>query len=387
MTRREREKTHAMLLCVPGCGIVILMIALLIYLGTHAWREAMVDFEARCEMQARELGQMEGPIDYLGIVAAEVEEDEEEECRDLEDEMGEGNWGHFSVKGGKEIVWCERRGFWFGREVEGFGLAGGVYIMGAMGLVVIGFAVMLSILLVRCFVLAERERVDLMRMVAHDLSSPLVGVRMLVGKDDEAVRNLNEQALRMVENFREFARLTARRVGTKLERVDLMKVYEEAYQIFREDYRDYLGEDVEVKVENGKDYEVWADEVMASQVVWNILGNDLKYAAPYGKVRVEFMHEGKYVVVRFVDEGPGMKKEEMRRAFVRYYRARAAEDAHVSGYGIGLATGREFARAMGGDLCVHANKPHGCIFELRLPQTIIKKENAKRLTQTVGNMV
>lgn len=381
-----------MMLCVPGCGIVILMVALLIYLGMHAWREAVEDFELRCETQAWELWQMEGAIDCWGIVEAEGDEDEDEEEEgegggDLDDEVCEGDWGHFCVGGGKEIVWCERRGFWFGREVEGFGLGSRVYVVGAMGLLVIGFAVMMSISLVRCFVLSERERIDLMRMVVHDLASPLVGIRMLVGKDDATVRNLNEQALRMVENFREFVRQTVRRCWARLERVDMMEVYEEAYQIFREDYRDYSGGDIEVKVEEGEEYGVWADEVMASQIVWNVLGNDLKYAAPYGKVRVEFTHEGKYVVVRFVDEGPGMKEEDMRHAFERYYRSRAAEEAHVSGYGIGLATGREFARVMGGELSVCANKPHGCIFELRLPRTIIKKEEAKRLAQTIRNMV
>ena len=35
--------------------------------------------------------------------------------------------------------------------------------------------------------------------------------------------------------------------------------------------------------------------------------------------------------------------------------------------GIGLCTAREFARAMGGDLSVRANSPHGCIFTLSLP--------------------
>ena len=37
------------------------------------------------------------------------------------------------------------------------------------------------------------------------------------------------------------------------------------------------------------------------------------------------------------------------------------------GFGIGLCTAREFARAMGGDLTVRPNDPKGCVFTLSLP--------------------
>jgi signal transduction histidine kinase len=37
------------------------------------------------------------------------------------------------------------------------------------------------------------------------------------------------------------------------------------------------------------------------------------------------------------------------------------------GFGIGLTTARDFARAMGGDLTIKANAPNGCVFTLTLP--------------------
>jgi signal transduction histidine kinase len=57
----------------------------------------------------------------------------------------------------------------------------------------------------------------------------------------------------------------------------------------------------------------------------------------------------------------------MRRAFDRYYRAKTVLESGKGGFGIGLCTAREFARAMGGDLSVRANSPHGCVFTLSLP--------------------
>ena len=62
-----------------------------------------------------------------------------------------------------------------------------------------------------------------------------------------------------------------------------------------------------------------------------------------------------------------MTPRQMRRAFDRYYRARTALESGKGGFGIGLCTAREFARAMGGDLALRPNVPRGCVFTLTLP--------------------
>ena len=74
-----------------------------------------------------------------------------------------------------------------------------------------------------------------------------------------------------------------------------------------------------------------------------------------------------FVRAEFADEGQGMTRRQMRRAFNRYYRARTALESGKGGFGIGLCTSRESARAMGGDLTVRQNEPRGCVFTLTLP--------------------
>ena len=54
------------------------------------------------------------------------------------------------------------------------------------------------------------------------------------------------------------------------------------------------------------------------------------------------------------------------RSGKREYRVEAV--LGKGGFGIGLCTAREFARAMGGDLTLAANDPHGCVFTLELPK-------------------
>jgi magnesium-transporting ATPase (P-type) len=105
---------------------------------------------------------------------------------------------------------------------------------------------------------------------------------------------------------------------------------------------------------------------MLVQILWNLLGNDLKYAAPYGSVKAVFSRCGGRVRLELADEGQGMTKRQMKKAFNRYYRSRTVLESGKGGFGIGLCTAREFAEAMGGSLSVRANDPKGCVFTLEL---------------------
>ena len=215
-----------------------------------------------------------------------------------------------------------------------------------------------------------KARDDFMSATAHDLATPLVGMRFLIGRDDVEAKNLNERMIRLVENIKDFMRLGGRRRSPVPVEFDLKRAYDEAYTLFWEDYRDLFdGRDVEVVLPPADDpsTRVVADETMTVQILWNLLGNDLKYVAPFGSVKVVFRREGGRVAVDFVDGGKGMSRRQMAKAFDRFYRAKTVLESGKGGFGIGLCTAREFAVAMGGTLTVRANTPRGCIFTLTLP--------------------
>lgn len=224
---------------------------------------------------------------------------------------------------------------------------------------------------VKFFVDYIRTRDDFMAATAHDLTTPLVAMRYMIGKNDAEALTLCERMTRLVVNIKDFLRLGGKRPKAGIEKFDLVKAYEEAYSLFRDDYRDIFdGRDVPFRRGEGVPCEgpifVTGDETMAVQIIWNLLGNDLKYAAPHGKVEVVVDAKDDFVEVRFADEGQGMTSKEMRRAFDRYYRAKTVLVSGKGGFGIGLPTAKEFAEAMGGGLSVKANRPRGCVFTLVL---------------------
>lgn len=211
-----------------------------------------------------------------------------------------------------------------------------------------------------------RERDDFLAATAHDLTTPLAGLRMAIGRNTDDAKALVERLLLVVGNLRDFLRLGGRRPPPAADVLDLGRLVEEAYRLFAPDYRDVLdGADVAIAVDG--DVMAMGDATLTMQILWNLFGNDLKYAAPYGNVSVSVRLEGDFAVAEFIDIGQGMTRREMRRAFDRYYRAKTVLQSGKGGFGIGLCTSREFARAMHGDLSVRANSPSGCIFALRLP--------------------
>lgn len=240
-----------------------------------------------------------------------------------------------------------------------------------VGLVVFFGLVFTTAAGVKFFVDYIRTRDDFMAATAHDLTTPLVAMRYMIGKNDAEAQTLCERMMRLVANIKDFLRLGGKRPKAGIEKFDLVKAYEEAYSLFREDYRDIFdGRDVPFRRGEGVPCEgpifVTGDETMAVQIIWNLLGNDLKYAAPHGKVEVVVSAKDDFIEVKFADEGQGMTSKEMRRAFDRYYRAKTVLVSGKGGFGIGLPTAKEFAEAMGGGLSVRANKPRGCVFTLTL---------------------
>ena len=249
-----------------------------------------------------------------------------------------------------------------------------VFYYGA-GIVALGL-ILVTVFAIRYFRNWMKERDDFLAATAHDLTTPLVGLRGMtereigsrgVALDPESnlaeSRRLVERLLLIVDNVKGFLLLGGRRVPPKKETLDLVALTREAYELFRLDYEDLsqpvaIGEGLCAAV---------GDATQVMQILWNLFGNDLKYAAPFGKVSVAFRRDARFAFVDFIDEGQGMSPKEMRRAFDRYYRAQTVLKSGKGGFGIGLCTARDFARAMGGDLTVRANVPKGCVFTLALP--------------------
>ena len=77
--------------------------------------------------------------------------------------------------------------------------------------------------------------------------------------------------------------------------------------------------------------------------------------------------DGRDVVLRVEDRGPGIAREERERVFEPFYRGPAAERNHTPGSGLGLSLVRHVVRAHGGRVRVEAREGGGAALVVELP--------------------
>jgi len=109
------------------------------------------------------------------------------------------------------------------------------------------------------------------------------------------------------------------------------------------------------------------DAVRLRQVLYNLIGNALKYTAKGGSVSVNVKADGKQLLFSVNDTGIGISEDEAERIFERFYRAKDPRVEKITGTGLGLTLAREVIRLHGGDVTVESELNKGSTFTLTLP--------------------
>jgi signal transduction histidine kinase len=109
-----------------------------------------------------------------------------------------------------------------------------------------------------------------------------------------------------------------------------------------------------------------ADPLWAGRVIANLADNACKFTPVGGTVTVAVRSDASGALVEVRNTGSGVAAADRERIFERFYRGEAAR-AGSEGFGLGLALGREIARALGGEL-VAGPLEDGASFVFSLPK-------------------
>jgi signal transduction histidine kinase len=122
---------------------------------------------------------------------------------------------------------------------------------------------------------------------------------------------------------------------------------------------------------------VAADPGALARTVRILLDNALRVAPTTTSIDVETASDGTHAWVSVRDRGPGVPAAERELIFERFQRGSGT--AGRSGFGLGLAIGRELVLRMGGTLALlpgpPPGEPHGACFTLTLPAVQIYAES------------
>jgi signal transduction histidine kinase len=197
--------------------------------------------------------------------------------------------------------------------------------------------------------LSDRARV--LTAMSHDLKTPLTRLRLrLETVNDPDLRVKIEKDLdemqSMVTQTLDYMRDSSK--GEATQQIDLMALLE-TVQI---DFRD-TGGTVEIKGAVAQPYV--GRPLALRRCLNNLVQNAIRYG---GRAMIEAEDTAKQVVVRVVDDGPGIPEQELERAFEPFYRGERSRNRETGGTGLGLGIARNIARAHGGDLVLR-NRPGG----------------------------
>jgi two-component system, OmpR family, sensor histidine kinase KdpD len=224
----------------------------------------------------------------------------------------------------------------------------------------------------------ERLRTALLTSISHDLKTPLASVlgsastlRDLADKlaDSEKAELLatiieeSERLNRFIANLLDMTRLESGAVTPKLVPYDLSEVIGSTLQRAAKILRHHS-----VQLDLATDVPmVSLDPVLFEQVLFNLLDNAAKYAAPGTNIFIRMSPDRDSVVLQVADEGEGIPQDDLEHIFDKFYRVQKTDQVRP-GTGLGLAISRGFVEAMHGTI-VAANRAdrRGAIFTIRLP--------------------
>jgi PAS domain S-box-containing protein len=216
-------------------------------------------------------------------------------------------------------------------------------------------------------------------VLSHELRTPiqpiLGWVNLLSEEDlsDEARRvaletidrNVRLQA-RLIEDILDLSRIATGKIQVTHGIVDPAKVVRESVQ-GQLPTAQAKSIALEVEIEDSR-LEISGDPDRLHQVVWNLLGNAIKFTPKGGRIQVRLRRRGSSAEIEVQDDGPGIAEDFLPFVFERFRQSDSSSTRTHGGLGIGLTIARQIVELHGGIIQAESDgEGHGSIFRVLLP--------------------
>ena len=224
---------------------------------------------------------------------------------------------------------------------------------------------------------------EMVRIVSHDIRSPLSGISALAGllgegelsanpaevrRYSEMIQTSTATVLKLVSDILDLAKLQSGTILLSRQPTDLGQFCERMARSYEPVM---LAKQIQISavVKEGLVAEV--DEPKLTQIIGNLLTNAAKYSERGGRVSLTLdrtLEGGRvYARLRVVDAGLGIPAEMLPRAFERVGVKQRPGTAGEKGTGLGLSIVRELVQLHGGQISVESQQNVGTTFTILLP--------------------
>lgn len=227
----------------------------------------------------------------------------------------------------------------------------------------------------------EKLRDDLMKMIVHDLKSPLTSVlatlEMLLDEDFGPVADAQRRALMdaegksedlltLIEDLLEIRRIEETSIVLKLEAIAPAALLHEVVH----EWNTRLRQDgAEATVDVADDVPVFeADRALLRRVFGNLVQNAITHSSQAVKIQLSARREGNHMLFTVSDNGPGIPSEYREVIFRKFEQVHTPNAPPVRGSGLGLAFCKLVVGAHGGRIWVQSpTDGQGSAFHFTMP--------------------
>ncbi len=237
----------------------------------------------------------------------------------------------------------------------------------------------------------EQMRADFVANASHEIRTPLATIAGFIetlqgpAKDDEEARVeflklMAEQADRMkrlINDLLSLSKIEMNAHSAPMDKVDLNNVIKKVArelepQANRRNMK--IGIDIHSNLPSAR-----GDENEIAMVLYNLIGNAIKYASNESEVKVvakvtsdlppdqNMRNVTRIIMVSVKDKGDGIPKEHLARLTERFYRVDTARSRQAGGTGLGLAIVKGIINRHRGAITIESTVGVGSSFNIFLP--------------------
>lgn len=253
------------------------------------------------------------------------------------------------------------------------------------------FTLILLVIFLYTIIVAFRQKKltemknDFINNMTHEFKTPISTISLAAQMlNDDAVRKspmmlqhtatvINDETKRLrfqVEKVLQMSMFDRQSANLKLQEVDANVAIANIVHTFKlkvEKYGGSLTADL-----NAEDSIVAVDEMHFTNVIFNLLDNAVKYRREDEPLQLKVTTSdlpGRRLRIEIADNGIGIKKEDLKKIFDKFYRVSTGNRHDVKGFGLGLAYVNKMVRELGGEISAESEFAHGSKFIIVLPLT------------------
>lgn len=228
---------------------------------------------------------------------------------------------------------------------------------------------------------------DFINNMTHEFKTPISTISLAAQMlNDTSVRKsekmlehistvINDETKRLrfqVEKVLQMSMFERQKATLKLEDVDANLVIDNIIHTFKIKVEKYGG-----KIESSlkaKNSVVNVDEMHFTNVIFNLLDNAVKYRKSDEPLCLKVSTKdisGDKLKITVEDNGIGIRKEDIKKVFEKFYRVSTGNRHDVKGFGLGLAYVHKMVHELKGEITVESELNEGTKFIIILPLTKI----------------